>query len=69
MKIKDLNEKRGAKLKEARTLIDKAVAEKRELFQADGIHPTAEAQERLLANVWKALGPMLGKAQQKPRKE
>ncbi len=41
------------------------VAEKRELFQADGIHPTAEAQERLLANVWKALGPMLGKAPKK----
>jgi acyl-CoA thioesterase-1 len=41
------------------------VAERRELFQADGIHPTAEAQDRLLANVWKALGPMLGKAPEK----
>ncbi len=31
------------------------------LVQADGLHPTAEAQPRLLDNVWKALKPLLGK--------
>ena len=30
-------------------------------FQADRIHPTAAAQPRLLANVWPALVPLLGK--------
>jgi len=35
------------------------VAEQRELFQADNIHPTAEAQPILLDNVWKALAPQL----------
>ena len=30
-------------------------------FQPDRIHPTAEAQPRLLANVWPALAPLLGK--------
>jgi acyl-CoA thioesterase-1 len=35
------------------------VAEKRELFQADGIHPTAEAQPLILDNVWKVLKPQL----------
>jgi acyl-CoA thioesterase-1 len=30
-----------------------------EMFQADGLHPTAEAQPRLLDNVWRALAPML----------
>ncbi|MBS0338256.1 MAG: arylesterase [Proteobacteria bacterium] len=35
------------------------VAEKRENFQADNLHPTAEAQPILLENVWKALKPML----------
>jgi len=34
-------------------------AEKRELFQPDGIHPTAAAQPLLLDNVWKGLAPML----------
>jgi acyl-CoA thioesterase-1 len=29
------------------------------LMQADGIHPTAAAQPRLLANVWPALKPLL----------
>lgn len=38
------------------------VAESRELFQADGIHPKAEAQPRLLDNAWKALGPVLAAA-------
>ena len=32
------------------------------LMQHDGIHPTAEAQERLLDNVWPTLAPMLGLA-------
>jgi acyl-CoA thioesterase-1 len=28
-------------------------------FQPDKIHPTAEAQPRILANVWPALKPLL----------
>jgi acyl-CoA thioesterase-1 len=35
------------------------VAEKRELFQPDGIHPVASAQPIILDNVWKALKPLL----------
>jgi acyl-CoA thioesterase I len=35
------------------------VAEDRALMQPDGIHPTAEAQPRMLENVWEALLPML----------
>ena len=35
------------------------MAQRRELFQADNIHPTAEAQPILLENVWKALVPLL----------
>lgn len=35
------------------------VAERRDLFQPDGIHPVAAAQPILLDNVWKALRPML----------
>ncbi|MDQ5768892.1 arylesterase [Thiothrix subterranea] len=31
------------------------VAENWDLMQADGLHPTAEAQPQLLANVWKVL--------------
>jgi len=34
-------------------------AEKRELFQEDGIHPNQQAQARMLDSVWKALRPML----------
>ncbi len=34
-------------------------AEKRAFFQADNLHPTAEAQPILLENVWKVLKPML----------
>jgi acyl-CoA thioesterase-1 len=34
-------------------------AEKREYYQPDNLHPTAEAQPMLLENVWKALKPML----------
>lgn len=36
------------------------VAETRAMMQADGIHPTAEAQPRILENVWPALVPLLG---------
>jgi len=32
------------------------------LMQADGIHPTAAAQKRLLDNVWPVLKPLLGPA-------
>jgi acyl-CoA thioesterase-1 len=35
-------------------------AERTELFQADGIHPTAEAQSLILDNVWTRLAPLLG---------
>jgi len=35
------------------------VAEKRELFQPDGIHPVVEAQPMILDNVWKVLRPLL----------
>jgi acyl-CoA thioesterase-1 len=30
-----------------------------EMFQADGLHPTAAAQARLLDNVWQGLAPLL----------
>lgn len=40
------------------------VAEKRQLMQEDGIHPTAEAQPQLLENVWVALEPMLNSVSQ-----
>jgi acyl-CoA thioesterase-1 len=36
-------------------------AEKREYFQSDGIHPTAQAQPLILETVWKALRPLLEK--------
>lgn len=35
------------------------LAERRDLFQADGIHPVAAAQPIILDNVWKALKPRL----------
>jgi len=35
------------------------IAGKQELFQPDGIHPTAEAQPELLERVWRALAPLL----------
>ena len=35
------------------------VALEEELMQADGIHPTAAAQPRILENVWPALAPLL----------
>ncbi|HCA26713.1 MAG TPA: arylesterase [Betaproteobacteria bacterium] len=38
-------------------------AEDRRLFQADGIHPAAAAQPRILDNLWPALLPLLRNAQ------
>jgi acyl-CoA thioesterase-1 len=35
------------------------VAEDRSLMQADGLHPTAEAQARILENVWPVLEPLV----------
>jgi acyl-CoA thioesterase I len=35
------------------------VPQARTLFQADGIHPKAEAHPRILANVWPVLRPLL----------
>ncbi|MGH8727285.1 MAG: arylesterase [Burkholderiales bacterium] len=34
-------------------------ADRREYFQSDGVHPTAEAQRMILENVWKELQPLL----------
>lgn len=34
-------------------------ADKRDLFQGDGIHPTAQAQPMILSNIWPALKPLL----------
>ncbi|KON80457.1 arylesterase [Azoarcus sp. PA01] len=34
-------------------------AERHEMFQPDGIHPTAEAQQLIVDTVWKQLAPML----------
>lgn len=36
-------------------------ADSLELFQPDRIHPTAEAQSKMLDNVWPALRPLLGR--------
>ncbi len=36
------------------------VADDWRLMQADGLHPTAEAQPRILENVWPGLEPLLG---------
>ena len=35
------------------------VADRRDLFQADNMHPTADAQPIMLDNIWRALAPML----------
>jgi acyl-CoA thioesterase-1 len=42
------------------------VAADASLMQADGLHPTEAAQERLLANVWPLLAPMLASIEAKP---
>jgi acyl-CoA thioesterase I len=36
-------------------------ANRQELFQSDGIHPTAEAQPLIMQTVWKGLRPLLGR--------
>jgi acyl-CoA thioesterase I len=38
------------------------VAEKRELFQADQLHPTAEAQPRILDNVWPVIDRVIAQS-------
>ena len=35
------------------------MSEKRELFQSDNLHPTAQAQPIILDNIWTALAPLL----------
>ncbi len=35
------------------------MAEQRELFQSDNLHPTAQAQPIILDNIWTALAPLL----------
>ena len=47
-------------MKAARFLLE-GIAENRDLFQADQLHRTAEAQPRILENVWTVIGPMLAK--------
>ena len=39
-------------------------ADKRELFQADNLHPTAEAQPRLLAHVWPQVEALVNSSSQ-----
>ena len=39
--------------------------DRRDLFQPDGIHPTASAQAIVLENVWRKLGPMLRPAKKR----
>ena len=36
-------------------------AERREMFQSDGVHPAVEAQPRMLDNVWAKLKPLLSR--------
>ncbi|HKA38891.1 MAG TPA: arylesterase, partial [Burkholderiales bacterium] len=49
---------RSRKLRRVPFLLD-GFGEKREFFQLDGIHPTAEAQPLMLDTVWKELRPLL----------
>lgn len=41
------------------------VADNTELMQADGIHPKASAQPKIMQNIWSALKPVLDKADKK----
>ena len=41
------------------------VADNPELMQADGIHPKASAQPKIMQNIWSALKPILDKADKK----
>ena len=36
-------------------------ADRREMFQSDGVHPAVEAQPRMLDNVWAKLKPLLSR--------
>lgn len=38
------------------------IADRRDLFQADQLHPVAQAQPRILENVWPTLQPLLRRA-------
>ena len=38
------------------------IAARRELFQPDNLHPTAEAQPAIMEGIWKALRPLLIRA-------
>lgn len=49
---------RSRKLRPVPFLLD-GFGEKQELFQLDGIHPTAAAQPLMLDSVWKELKPLL----------
>jgi acyl-CoA thioesterase-1 len=44
------------------------MAGQRERFQADGLHPDAQAQPVLLENIWRELGPMLKALESKASK-
>jgi len=41
------------------------VADRRDRFQADGLHPDAGAQPQLMDNVWRELKPMLKRIEEK----
>jgi acyl-CoA thioesterase-1 len=43
------------------------IAEKQEMFQADGLHPLAQAHPRILDNVWPALEPLLKVPAKRPK--
>ena len=40
------------------------IAQDAQSFQADGLHPTAEAQPRILNHVWPSLAPLLKSSRQ-----
>jgi acyl-CoA thioesterase I len=40
-------------------------ADRREMFQPDGVHPTVEAQQTMLNNIWPKLRPLLSGAASK----
>lgn len=42
------------------------VADRRQLMQGDGVHPTATAQPTMLENVWPALEPLLETTRETP---
>ncbi len=49
---------RENRLPQVKFLLD-GIADQPALFQADGLHPTAAAQGRILDNVWPVLSPLL----------